>query len=54
MSLNDVISLNQRVKPLSKFIVYMVVEFQNEPGYDFSVQENVDMFKKALKDVEKN
>lgn len=31
----------------------MVVEFKNEPGYDFSVQENVDMFKKALKDVEK-
>ncbi|WP_230373772.1 hypothetical protein, partial [Staphylococcus aureus] len=26
----------------------MVVEFKNEPGYDFSVQENVDMFKKAL------
>lgn len=31
----------------------MVVEFKNEPGYDFSVQENVNMFKKALKDVEK-
>lgn len=31
----------------------MVVEFKNEPGYDFSVQENVDMFKKALKDVKK-
>ncbi|MBO0928168.1 L-glutamate gamma-semialdehyde dehydrogenase [Staphylococcus sp. 30400_3112M30941] len=31
----------------------MVVEFKNEPGYDFSVKENVDMFKQALKDVEK-
>ncbi len=31
----------------------MVVEFKNEPGYEYSVQENVDMFKKALKDVEK-
>ncbi|MDN8988740.1 aldehyde dehydrogenase family protein, partial [Staphylococcus aureus] len=27
--------------------------FKNEPGYDFSVQENVNMFKKALKDFEK-
>ncbi len=26
----------------------MVVEFKNEPGYDFSVQENVDMFKKDI------
>lgn len=29
----------------------MVVEFKHEPGFDFSVQENVDMFKATLKEV---
>ena len=30
----------------------MVVDFKNEPGIDFTVQENVDKFKETLKKVE--
>ena len=32
----------------------MVVPFKNEPGIDFSVQENVDRFNEILKKVKGN
>ncbi|MGT0202573.1 aldehyde dehydrogenase family protein [Staphylococcus aureus] len=56
MSLNDVISLNQRVKPLSKLSGVSVHGSKKNLKMNLVTifqSKNVDMFKKALKDVEK-